>query len=118
LAAILIIAMVLVILCHTRTARQSQQRRHTSSPLPLCLHKFSLIRTGIPIFKHWVAVSVCFSALLLHNLNNRGRSTCQFIAAHRFGQNCSARFMGGVPAKNSIDHKKQPIHRGVKESRE
>ena len=28
------------------------------------------------------------------------------------------RFQPGVPAKNSIDHKERPIHRGVKESRE
>ena len=96
LAAILILfalAAVLVILCHSRAARQSQQRCHTSCHPPFCVHKFSPFRTGIFILKLWVAVGVRLSALLLHALYDRGRSTCQFITAHRFGQNCSAQFM-------------------------
>src|ERR1039458_7481151 len=85
--------LVILVLCHGRTARQSQQRRHTSSHPPLFLHRFSPIRTGISVLKLWVAVGVRLSGMLLHALYNRGRSACQFSVAHRFGHNCSGQFM-------------------------
>src|SRR5208337_224406 len=84
LAAILIPSafgaiLVIPLLCHSRTARQSQQRRQTSSYPPSCLHKSPPSHTGISILKSWVAVGVGLSALLLHAIYNRGRSACQFI---------------------------------------
>jgi hypothetical protein len=56
LAAILILfalvaILVIPVLCHSRTARQSQQRRHTSSYPPSCLHRSPPSHTQIFIFK-------------------------------------------------------------------